>query len=115
MRKRRIEIVAGAIVAVVLLAVVLVNTYQVFAGVMWLGHCAVAKDTSSSEILPKGATYLEATAILGHPDYEAPGFEIDGRMQACVAVWEAEDGRETRALVWRDRVVAARDGEWRLP
>lgn len=115
MKKMRLGASAIVVVVVVLLVIVGFNALQVYSGVMWLGHLALASETRASDTLSAGASYPEVTARLGESDWQAPGFQFDGRMDAGVAVWELGGGQQLRALVWRNKVVAAREGEWRAP
>ncbi len=114
--KRRWGIAATLVAAMVVLAVIGTSVsggfFATYARVFWWGHLAFADDAETAGAPAAGAAYADAVAALGEPEYEAPGFTIDGFVEAAVCVWDVGGGREIRALVIDDRVVAAREGEW---
>ncbi|MDI6901873.1 MAG: hypothetical protein QMC79_09305 [Anaerosomatales bacterium] len=107
-----VTLVAATIVLVVIGTSVSGGFFGTYAQVFWWGHLAFAHDIAEPDAPLTGAAYADVETSLGHPDYEAPGFTIDGFVEAAVCVWDVGGGRELRALVIDDRVVAAREGVW---
>lgn len=114
-RMRATRALVIGVIGLVVFGVIAINSFQLWAGVMWLGHLALAGGTRPSSTIERGMSYADAEELLGRSDWEAPGFRAYGHMQAAVAVWDLGDGEEVRALVWRDRIVTAREGEWGTP
>jgi hypothetical protein len=72
--------------------------------------------TEQAQELAEGATYAEATRLMGEPLYTERALlskDSSGEIRAvaAIAVWGAED-EGTRALFIDDHVVDARTGRW---